>query len=445
MNWRVVCIALCMLCLLVPYIPLGTVHAEQNDYERVDVPAKSLISAHNTLPGSTPQMAADGNLATAWNAGRNSGVISFVFNQDIKMNGIEIAATSYPTSTFSYLIYGLNGNRWEEIGRASRTVEYREDGKATVLERIPVLEGTYGGVLISMDSSNTAFVSINELYLTQGTEPTFDNATVSQLSGGAFLTWEHEGFANQTVIYYGTQPGVYTDKVIAPWRGYLGTRVYNLVNDKKYYFKIAANVQGKIYYSKELSVVPKSSKIAKTLPEGTRGGVWPYYSDLNLTPNDAFDGDIYTSWYYTNPNYPPNDDGSLSLYFFRNPTYIESVQIVTQYSPVALDRSGVREDEYTITSGWDWNTGDIPIGQLKTTVRDPGGDGIVYLETIPVKPGYYHEFEIHVKTTGRYVSVNEVIINGKDPNTSVTGNVYGNQANEVTQDVYAANRSVTTF
>ncbi|WP_411348382.1 hypothetical protein [Paenibacillus sp. WLX2291] len=437
MNWRVVCMALCIVCLLVSDVPVRTVHAEQGDYERINVPSNSLISAHNTLSGSTLQMAVDGNLNTAWNAGRNSGVISFVFNQNIKMNGIEIATTASSTSTFSYLIYGLNGNHWEEIGRASRTVEYRADGKATILERIPVLEGTYGGVLISMDSSTKAFVSINELDLTQGTEPTFDNATISQLSGGAFLTWQYDGFANQTVIYYGTKSGVYTDKVIAPWRGYLGTRVYNLVNDQKYYFKIAANIQGKVYYSKELSVVPKSSTIPKTLPAGTRGGVWPYYSDLNLTPNDAFDGDIYTSWYYTNPNYPPNDDGSLSVYFYSNPTYIDSIQIVTQYSPVALDRSGVREDEYTITSGWDWNTGDIQIGQLKTTVRDPGGDGIVYLKTIPVKPGYYQKFKIHVKTTGRYVSVNEVIIHGKDPNASVTGDVYGKEVSDATQDVYA--------
>ncbi|WP_046227464.1 hypothetical protein [Paenibacillus dauci] len=438
MNWRVMYAALCLICLFVLSVPAAPVHAEEQEFTRIDVPSKSLITSHTAYKSNKPERIADGDLKTAWNAGRNSGVISVVFNQNVQMNGIEIATTASPTSTEKYLIYGLEGDRWKEIGRASRTIEHKEDGSVTMLDRIPVTEGDYGGVLISIDSS-ASWVSINELYLTTKMVRTFENATISQLSGAALLTWEYLGYG-ETVIYYGTKPGEYTNKVVADYRGNLGTRVYNLTNDKTYYFQIAINLNGTMYYSKELTVVPKSKFIPKTIPDGAGAYMWPYYRDLNLTPGAAIDGDIYTSWYYTNPNYPPNDDGSLEIAFNReDPVFIDSIQLTTQFSPVARDTSDVREDEYLIKGWRGWEHGWEVVGYYKGTIHAPGGDGIVVLDPISINPGYYRYIEIDVNTTSTYVSINEVSISG-DPQQSVTANVYGSETDRVTEDVYGGSK-----
>ncbi|WP_046212580.1 hypothetical protein [Paenibacillus wulumuqiensis] len=437
MNWRVMCAALCMVCVMAWCVPALPVQAEEQEFNRIDVPSGSLITAHTSHRSNIPERVADGDLKTAWNAGRNSGVISVVFNQSVKMNGIEIAAAASPTSTEKYLIYGLEGDRWKEIGRASRTIEHREDGTVTMLDRIPVTEGNYSGVLISIDSS-ASWVSINELYLTTGTFKTFENATVSQLSGAALLTWEHLGYG-ETLIYYGTKPGSYTNKVVASWRGHLGTRIYNLTNDQPYYFKIAVNINGTIYYSPELTTVPKSRLIPRTIPDGVGAYTGPYYKDLNLTPGAALDSDIYSSWYYTNPNYPPNDDGTLEISLNRSDFFVDTMQLITQFSPVARDRSDVREDEYIIRGWSGWEHGWEDIGYYKATVHAPGGDGIVVLEPIAIKPGYYKYIEIEVHTTGTYVSINEVSLSG-DPRTSVTDSVYGDLASRVTGDVYGVSK-----
>ncbi|MEW4370094.1 discoidin domain-containing protein [Paenibacillus kandeliae] len=156
--------AVCLTCVATLAVPFSQAGAA-SELSSTRVPDQTVVSTHTFADKNIPYKAIDGDINTAWTAGKSSDVMSLYFREQVSFSAIQIATTVSKTTTHKYLVYGLQGKEWTVIARESRTIEPGANGQATVLDPIKVTPGTYEGILVSIDANTTSNLVINELRL----------------------------------------------------------------------------------------------------------------------------------------------------------------------------------------------------------------------------------------------------------------------------------------
>lgn len=124
-------------------------------------PDGTQINASLSKPIQPPELAVDGDLATAWNAGASSAQIWFTLPEPLALSAVSLHVTASPSSQAAYLVSALQGGVWSEVGRREA---FLADRQVTLVE-IDLPEQPYQVIRIdaNIDPSHAAIYEIRLL------------------------------------------------------------------------------------------------------------------------------------------------------------------------------------------------------------------------------------------------------------------------------------------
>lgn len=122
------------------------------------LPAGTTMWSSGYYSSYTPDKTMDGNIDTYWNSGDYTGAVEYRFPKGEFLKGIQVAAGSGPADNREYVIYGLKGGQWSQIGIGTRYV----GSGISILEPIAVTPDTYDAIKLEM-KRNSSWVAINEV------------------------------------------------------------------------------------------------------------------------------------------------------------------------------------------------------------------------------------------------------------------------------------------
>jgi hypothetical protein len=126
----------------------------------IGMPAGATATATTSYTNNPPGDAIDGDFATYWNSGDFTGSLTIAFASPVTFDGVRLYASSLPTTSETYTLYGIQNGSPSQIAQSTQTVQ--QGGAA--LATIPVPNDAYDGLLVVVDG-NQSWVAINEIAL----------------------------------------------------------------------------------------------------------------------------------------------------------------------------------------------------------------------------------------------------------------------------------------
>ncbi|WP_046228270.1 fibronectin type III domain-containing protein [Paenibacillus dauci] len=383
---------ICCCVLLVSFFPAAgqvqAYHYPVEDMQGSRLPAGTTYTASEPSRwGYDPYKVADDDRRTFWGLFGTFGYLQLNFPNKVHMNAIQLATNSFTHGYHTYKIEGLQNGQWSEIGRKTQKVKEEE---YVVLAPIPVTEGWYDSIRITIQSTSY-WMRINEIhYISDLNSPTGLQARSENRQ--IRLNWVPVPGADGYQIRYGTKSGSYTEAVNVSADTYGGFTLPDLQENKPYYFVVAAQTGEQLSnYSNEMFGMPLSGF---DFPDDVQASVNPDNVHYFDGASNIIDRDLSTGWRFQGSGI------DAELYLKSDyPVYMDELQLVM---------TSEATDNYFIGYVYTGGNEEEPIVAHEVEMEKAGEPGIW---TIPIKPGWYKDLKLQIVVSRSPLIIHEIRYN----------------------------------
>ncbi|ANF95678.1 fibronectin type III domain-containing protein [Paenibacillus bovis] len=382
----------CCCVLLLSLFPAAgrtqAYHYPVEDMQGSRLPAGTTYTASAPSQwGYDPYKVADDDRNTFWGLYGNFGYLQLNFPEKVQMNAVQLATNSFTLGYHTYKIEGLQKGQWSEIGRKTQKVNREE---YVVLDPIPVQEGWYNSIRITIQSTSY-WMRINEIhYLSDLDSPTGLQARSNNQQ--VRLNWTPVPGAAGYQIRYGTKSGSYTEAVNVSADTYKGYSLAGLLENRPYYFVVAARTgEVRSNYSYETFSMPLSGF---DFPDDMQASVNPDNVHYFDPASNIIDQDLSTGWRFKGWGI------DAELYLKSDyPVYMDELQLVM---------TSEAADNYFIAYIYTGDNEDKPIAEHEIEM-EKGSEPGVWI--IPIEPGWYKDLKLHIMVSRSPLIIHEIRYN----------------------------------